>query len=232
MWEKACLRAGFFIDRLGFFSYAHSMFSHSDIWGALDRLAQALSTSPSGLARRAGLDPTTFNKSKRQSSSGKARWPSTESLSKVLSTVGMSFEDFARFADQAGAHGPSIPVIGLAQAGEHGFFDDAGFPLGGGWEDVRVPGVRDENVYCLQIAGDSMSPVLRAGDKVLVAPNETVRKGDRVVVKTVEGEVMAKELHIMSETHIELISLNKDYEDRHLSRKEVQWIARIVWVSQ
>lgn len=208
------------------------MFSHTDIWNALDRLSQSLSTSPSGLARQAGLDPTTFNKSKRQSASGKNRWPSTESLSKVLDTVGMSFEDFARFADQAGAHGPSIPVIGLAQAGSQGFFDDAGFPVGGGWEDVRVPGVRDENVYCLQIAGDSMSPVLRAGDKVLVAPTESVRRGDRVVVKTIEGEIMAKELRAMTESQIDLISHNPDYEDRSFNRKDVQWIARIVWVSQ
>ena len=208
------------------------MFSHKDIWNALDRLAQALSTSPSGLARQAGLDPTTFNKSKRQSSAGKDRWPSTESLAKVLGTVGMTFEDFARFADQAGAHGPAIPVIGLAQAGNQGFFDDAGFPVGAGWDDVRVPGLRDENVYCLQIAGDSMSPVLRAGDKVLVAPNETVRRGDRVVVKTNEGEIMAKELSVISQTRIELISLNPEYDDRGFAREDIQWIARIVWVSQ
>jgi len=105
------------------------MFSHRDIWAALDRLTVHLSTSPSGLAKQAGLDPTTFNKSKRQSGS-KDRWPSTESLSKakVLGVVGMSFEDFARFADGMPHHGPAIPVIGLAQAGDEGFFDDSGFP--------------------------------------------------------------------------------------------------------
>jgi len=208
------------------------MFSHNDIWNALDRLAIALSKSPSALARQAGLDPTTFNKSKRISSSGKDRWPSTESLSKVLATVDMSFEDFARFADQTGAHGPAVKLIGLAQAGDEGFFDDAGFPVGGGWEDVRVPGMRNDNVYCLQIAGNSMSPVLRHGDKVLVAPNETVRRGDRVVVKTLEGEVMAKELKTITQTKIELISLNTEYEDRQFSRQDIAWIARIVWVSQ
>jgi len=208
------------------------MFSHHEIWNALDRLAQSFSTSPSGLARQAGLDPTTFNKSKRRSSTGKNRWPSTESLSKVLSTVGMSFEDFARFADQAGAHGPAIPVIGLAQAGDQGFFDDAGFPVGGSWDDVRVPGLRDESVYCLQIAGDSMSPVLRAGDKVLVSPTENIRRGDRVVVKTLEGEVMAKELRLMNDLKIELTSLNPEYPNRTFARTEIQWIARIVWVSQ
>lgn len=206
------------------------MFSHSDIWNALDRLAQVLSTSPSGLARQAGLDPTTFNKSKRQSPSGKDRWPSTESLSKVLATVEMTFEDFARFADETHARGPSVPLIGHAQAGDSGYFDDSGFPVGAGWDDVRIPGVKDPGTYCLQIAGDSMSPVMRAGDRVVVSPNEPVRRGDRVVVKTIEGEVMAKELHRMSETQIELISVNPDYDDRILPRAQVAWIARIVWI--
>jgi len=171
------------------------MFSHNDIWSALD-------------------------------------WPSTESLSKVLDVVGMSFEDFARFADGTPNHGPAIPVIGLAQAGDEGFFDDSGFPKGGGWDDVRVPGLQSGGVYALQIAGDSMSPVLRAGDKILVAPNESVRKGDRVVVKTIDGEVMAKELFKQTAHKIELISLNPEYDDRILSKKDVHWMARIVWVSQ
>ena len=93
-------------------------------------------------------------------------------------------------------------------------------------------GELDENVYALEIAGDSMYPVLRAGDKVLVAPNATVRRGDRVVVKTLDGEVMAKELRKLTETTVELASLNPEFEDRNLGRKEVQWIGRIIWVSQ
>jgi len=208
------------------------MLSHADIWSALDRLARKRSMSPSGLAKEAGLDATTFNKSKRVTSAGKPRWPSTESIAKVLGTVDMSFEDFAYMAADRGAQGPAIPVIGLAQAGDEGFFDDAGFPIGGSWEDVRVPGIQDENVYALQIAGDSMDPVLRAGDKVLVAPNAECRRGDRVVVKTIQGEVMAKELRKRTATTIDLISLNPDYEDRSLPLEQVQWIGRIIWVSQ
>ena len=208
------------------------MLSHGEIWGAIDRLALKLSISPSRLARDAGLDATSFNKSKRITPAGKPRWPSTESISKVLKTVNMDFEDFACMAKNKGASGPAIPVIGLAQAGDEGFFDDAGFPCGGSWEDVRVPGELDENVYALEIAGDSMYPVLRAGDKVLVAPNATVRRGDRVVVKNLDGEVMAKELRKLTETTVELASLNPEFEDRNLGRKEVQWIGRIIWVSQ
>jgi orotate phosphoribosyltransferase len=70
------------------------MLSHEDIWNALDRLAQAFGYSPSGLAKQAGLDPTSFNKSKRTSPDGKPRWPSTESLAKVLSVTGATMSDF------------------------------------------------------------------------------------------------------------------------------------------
>lgn len=208
------------------------MFTHQNIWDALDRLAEVFSTSPSGLAKQAGLDPTTFNKSKRQAPNGKDRWPSTESLSKVLSVIGMNFEDFAALAMDNQGRGPAIPVIGLAEAGDEGYFDDAGFPVGGGWDEVRVPGTKSENVYALEISGDSMLPVFRDGDRVLVAPHETVRRGDRVVVKTLEGEIMAKELRRMTTTKIDLISVNPEYDDRTFNRKEIQWIARIVWASQ
>lgn len=208
------------------------MISHSQIWQALDKVAEANSMTASGLARRSGLDSTTFNKSKRVSPNGKKRWPSTESVMKVLRLVDMSFEDFAALATDNLGRGPSIPVIGLAEAGSEGYFDDAGFPVGGGWEEIRVPGTQDDNVYALEISGDSMWPVFRDGDKILVAPNQLPRKGDRVVVKTNEGEILAKELTRLTASRVELKSINPDYEDREFRRRDVQWIARIVWASQ
>lgn len=208
------------------------MFTHDEIWSALDRLAGALSTSPSGLARSAGLDPTSFNKSKRFGANGKARWPSTESLAKVLSVANIGFEDFAAMAGDHPMQGPNVPVIGLAQAGDGGFFDDSGYPVGEGWDEVRMPGRLDDKVYALEIQGDSMWPLFRAGDRVVVAPNELVRKGDRVVVKTREGEVLAKELIKKTTTRVELKSLNPEFEDRSFHMREIDWMARIVWVSQ
>ena len=41
------------------------MLTHAQIWTALDRLAARSGLSASGLAKRSGLDPTTFNRSKR-----------------------------------------------------------------------------------------------------------------------------------------------------------------------
>ena len=72
---------------------------HTDIWKAVDSLAERHGLSASGLAKRAGLDPTAFNKSKRAGADGSPRWLSTESLMKALDAVGTSLEDFAALAE-------------------------------------------------------------------------------------------------------------------------------------
>ncbi len=212
------------------------MVTHLQIWRALDALATRHGTSPSGLAKLAGLDPTTFNKSKRGTANGKLRWPSTESLAKVLAATGASLEDFVALTagDSAGRHGRArpVPLIGLAQAGQAGYFDDAGFPVGGGWEEIAFPDFSDEHAYALEIAGDSMLPVYRDGDRILVSPSGNLRRGDRVAVKTHVGEVMAKQLSRLTAQHIELKSFNPAYPDRSFPMSEIAFIHRIVWVSQ
>jgi phage repressor protein C with HTH and peptisase S24 domain len=70
------------------------MLKHADVWRAIDRLAQEHGMSPSGLARKAGLDPTTFNKSKRITREGRPRWPSTESISKILAATESTLAQF------------------------------------------------------------------------------------------------------------------------------------------
>lgn len=204
--------------------------NHRDIWRGIDALAAHHGLTPSGLARRAGLDPTAFNPSKRAGADGRPRWPSTESLARVLDAVGSRFEDFAALID--GRRGAIAPLIGFAQAGQDGFFDDAGFPVGTGWEEVRFPGLETESVYALEISGDSMEPAYRAGDRIIVSPGATVKAGDRVVAKTVDGEVMAKVLARRNTRTVELASLNPAYPTRSFKPSDLAWIARILWASQ
>lgn len=205
---------------------------HGDIWRAIDALAQKRGLSASALARAAGLDPTTFNKSKRQAPDGKPRWPSTESLSRALAAAEASWDEFAALlAGRSTGAGRAIPIVGMARAGADGFFDEQGFPVGAD-ETVRFPDLGDERVYALEIAGDSMEPVFRAGDVVIVQPNGSVRRGDRVVVRTRAGEVMAKVLGRRNEQSVELISLNPAHPPRTLPTADIDWIARILWASQ
>ncbi|MBY3119414.1 S24 family peptidase [Rhizobium laguerreae] len=237
------------------------MLSHDQIWEALDRLAERHGLTPSGLARRAGLDPTSFNKSKRLSADGRLRWPSTESIAKVLDATGASMEQFMAFMrpdagpseqpveqpvkQPAGQRakqqesafpqqGGSIPLLGFAQAGAGGFFDDGGFPAGQGWDVVEFPAAPSQKagVYALEVQGESMMPLYRDGDVLIVEPGAQVRRNDRVVVRTNEGEVMAKVLLRQSPRSIELLSLNPEHPNRTLELSDVAWIARIIWASQ
>lgn len=215
------------------------MFSHAEVWAAIDALARRHSLSTSGLARRAGLDSTAFNKSKRHSADGRPRWPSTESLAKIMDATGASLDELldvmgaARVATRSMAgRVPAIPLLGFAQAGAGGFFDDAGFPVGQGWEMIDFPHSPADGSYALKVQGNSMLPLYRDGDVLIVQPGATVRRGDRVVVRTAGGEVMAKVLVRQSSGQIELLSLNPDHPNRQLAAGEVEWIARIVWASQ
>lgn len=210
------------------------MLKHADIWKAIDRLAARHGMSPSGLARRSGLDPTTFNPSKRKTQQGKLRWPSTESVAKVLEATGADMAEFVGLmGEQPGAVARQrVPIIGYAQAGSEGYFDDAGYPVGTGWDEVVFPDLGDPHAYALEVSGDSMEPVYRDGDVIIVSPEGSIRKGDRVVVRTEGGEVMAKELLRQSANRVELGSLNEAHPPRSLRRGEVAWMARIIWASQ
>jgi len=210
------------------------MLKHADIWAGIDALARAHGYSASGLARASGLDATAFNPSKRIGPDGRPRWPSTESVAKVLAATGASFAEFVALVDQrTGPPQQLIPVIGYAQAGEEGFFDDAGFPTGSGWDEVAFPDVADATLYALEVSGSSMEPVYRDGTRIIVSPDATdVRRGDRVVVRTRDGEVMAKEFRRRTATRVELVSLNPEHEDRVIPLVEVDWMHRIIWASQ
>ncbi|MEK7821157.1 MAG: helix-turn-helix transcriptional regulator, partial [Pseudomonadota bacterium] len=172
------------------------MLKHGDVWRAIDRLAKEHGLSASGLARRAGLDPTTFNKSKRTTREGKLRWPSTESVAKILAATNSSLMEFVAYIGEGSDAGVyrNVPLIGFAQAGAAGYFDDAGYPTGAGWDEIPFPALGDPHAYALEISGDSMEPVYRDGDVIIVSPDANPRRGDRVVIRTKAGEVMVKQL--------------------------------------
>src|SRR5271156_6213310 len=126
----------------------------------------------------------------------------------------------------------AVPLLGFAEAGSGGYFDDGGFPVGEGWDEIAFPAVSGEHAYALEVSGQSMEPAYRDGDVILISPAAPIRRGDRVVVRTRGGEVMAKELKRRTAKSIELRSLNAEHGDRTLAAADVLWIARILWASQ
>ena len=208
--------------------------THARLWKAIDGLARREGLSASALARRAGLDATSFNPSKRfgPGDPPRPRWPSTESLTRILEATGVSLGEFADLARDAPERPATVPMLGLAQAGQDGFFDDAGLPIGDGWEQTELPRPR-ETLLSLRITGDSMAPVYREGDRIIVDREASdIRKGDRVVVRTTGGETLAKEVAGLTAQALSLASINPAYEPRTVPRKDIVWIGRILWVSQ
>ena len=214
------------------------MLSHRDIWDAIDAIADRHGLSASGLARLAGLDATAFNKSKRVSKDGRERWPSTESVAKILEATHETFDAFlagsGAYVQTASQAAPRayVPLLGLGQAGSGGFFDPAGFPQGQGWDEVAFPSSPEDGSYALEVSGDSMLPLYRDGDVIVVSPTAQMRRGDRVVVRTKEGEVLVKVLHRQTPKTVELYSLNPAHPPRILDMRDIEGMGRIIWASQ
>lgn len=213
--------------------------SHEDVWRALDRLASEIGLSPSGLAKKAGLDPTAFNPSKRNSSSGRPHWPTMESIFKVLHATDRSLFDFARLAE-ASPPGMSdqdqtrleVPVLGYAEAGSESDIEDTAQARDSQRKSIFFPTQSDQDYLALAVQGDSMAPLYRDGDMLIVSPSARIVPGDRLVVRTRQGEVMVKTLKSRSSDTIVLGSVNPDYETQSFAADEVQWLAKIVWASQ
>ena len=211
------------------------MLTHKQVWHAIDVIAERYGYSASGLAKKSGLDPTSFNPSKRNGPDGRPRWPTMESVSRLLQASGAGIDEFSELLTGRRGQPPKrrqIPLLGFARAGKGGYFDDSGFPEGTGWDEIEVPGVTDQHAYALEITGDSMMPVYREGDTIIVSPAATTRKGDRVVVRTVDGQVMAKIMQRQTSKTLELGSFNANHATKTFNMKDIDWIARILWASQ
>ena len=156
------------------------MLSHDRIWAAIDALADRYGMTASGLARKAGLDPTSFNRSKRTSPEGRDRWPSTESIAKILRATGASAEDFLRLVEPSGPVRRSmVPLIGMADARSTELFTDDGLPTGGdGWEEIDFPDLgTSEKVFALEVTGDALAPLYRDGDVLILSPDRADPQG-------------------------------------------------------
>lgn len=212
------------------------MLTHKAIWAAIDGLADRYGLTASGLARKAGLDPTTFNRSKREAADGRQRWPSTESIAKVIEATGASIGDFMEvLVDASGLRGSAfrIPMLNLAQAGQGGLFDEAGLPLiQSGWERVPFPDVNDDQAYALEVGGDSLMPVYRDGTLLILSPRAPTRRNDRVVLRRVNGEMLCRQLLRKTLTRVELAAFDPAQGERSLDATEIAWMHRIVWASQ
>lgn len=212
------------------------MFTHAEVWRGIDRLAKRNGLSPSALAKSAGLDATTFNPSKRITKERKSRWPSTESLAKILDATGTSLADFVNLmrddapaaAEAPRRHLPCLPINDLDRAGH---FDETGFPTGDAWQEVDFPGPDDGHAYALEITGDAYLPVYRDGDILVLSATAGIRRHDRVLLARRPGGYLLGQLQRRTAQRIELTSFAGGASES-VPLDAVAWMVRVTWASQ
>jgi phage repressor protein C with HTH and peptisase S24 domain len=222
------------------------MLQHADVWRGIDRLAAKNGLSASGLARRAGLDPTAFNPSKRTTREGRSRWPSTESIAKVLAVTGETFGGFVSLtgavgtaSDQATGKlngrvtiGRSIPVISFAKLKSETCFDNSGQPVGKSWGRVIAPAIGDKDVFAVEMSGSEFDPVYRDGDLLVASRDSEVRRADRVLIGCADDTVRIVRIGRQDSDGVSVEPVSTGKDSITLRNVEIRWIARIVWASQ
>ena len=200
---------------------------HGDIWRGLDQLAHANGLSVSGLAKRAGLDATAFNKSKRVSKDGRPRWPSTESLSRALNAVGVGFAEFAALATQTD-DGP----VPFPETGERVLCKDA-MLCEANWSGLPFP-VEDlgDGSFALDVVKGDLAVHYPIGTRLIASQTAKTEMGDRIIVRLKSGGILLGALGESEADELSLTSLTSPAIETRIDREEIASLARIMWVSQ
>ena len=124
----------------------------------------------------------------------------------------------------------NVPVVGTAQLGENGFYDELEYPVGHGDGFVAYP-TRDANAYALRVKGDSMRPRIKHGEFVVIEPHQAPEPGDEVLVRTKDGKTMVKVRDFHRGGVIQLSSVNEEHKPITVDDQEIDrlhFVAAIV----
>lgn len=204
---------------------------YEQVWEAVDKLAKINGLSPSGLAKKAGLDSTTFNKSKRVRPDGKKRWPSLDSLNKIIDVCNISFDEFFALVsdeeDDKLLH--SIPYVSYSDLCDGRISISADFS-NNNWQKIQFPDGKD-NLYALDLNTDNFAPVYREGTLLILSQASEIRGGDRVVVFMKNNQIVVAEFIRRTATTLETKEIIGK-EKLSINIDDVHLVHRIVWASQ
>ena len=211
------------------------MLTHRLIWDAIDKLAERNGLSASGLARKAGLDPTTFNRSKRIGKNGKQRWPTTESLSKVLHATGMTLTDLLGEIEALSPAQPSfrVPILPRSSTALHRAFDGGGKPAGTDWMVGDALPVSDPAAFGVEVPDGRFQPYFRPGNLFVVSPEAAVREGDLILIH-IRGPHGALNVREVVDEDVRGLTVKPIEESNGvdvISRHDIGWYSRIVFSS-
>jgi len=209
------------------------MFTHDQIWAAIDRLADSRGFSASGLARQAGLDPTAFNRSKRISPNGKPRWPSTESLAKILAVTDCTMRDLLSLIEGAAPDAPSIPILAYNDARSGKNTPRAKAEHYTPRFDLDAPDM--DMTFALVVEDNRLSPLFRNGSTLILSRHNKAGAQDRILFYHTEMGLCAG---IVEQTTKKSLMISMPDANNsgaliseQISEDDLSWAARILWAS-
>ena len=203
------------------------MFTHEEIWVALDRLAEAHNYSTSGLAKKAGLDPTTFNKSKRITPDGKPRWPSTESIAKSLAATEATLLDLIGFIENTAL----TPTSAGFSTFEH--YDLSQNELKR-LNQKNLPTIIDapENSFAITITTPQWTPTYKKGTTLIAYPTDNFEPDNIIFIETHDSQFFIMTVDSIEEEVIALRAIVINEPDRRIERADILKSAKVLWASQ
>lgn len=205
---------------------------YETVWDAVDKLAEKNGLSPSGLARKAGLDSTTFNKSKRIRTDGKKRWPSLDSINKILDACNITFEQFYNLAnnDGDGEFSSSIPYIKHSKLFENKTKKENTIDTSL-WDKIRFPDGA-ANLYAIDLDTNEFEPYYRKYSTLIVSKNSEIRQGDKVIIINKNNDATINEFIKRTAKTIEVSELNHKETEKSILINDIKIINRILWAGQ
>lgn len=185
-----------------------------------------------GLAKKSGLDSTTFNRSKRKRPDGKNRWPSLDSLNKVFEFCNITFEEFYKYGetDNPPENLNTIPYIKLSGVSKREYCQD-GEICTANWETICFPD-GTKNLYAMEIDNTDYAPLYKFGTTLILAKHSEIRRNDRVAVFKKDGAFLLAEFIRRKPRTLELQNLNAPEESFSENIDDILFLSRIVWASQ
>lgn len=198
---------------------------YENIWNAVDKLAEINGLSPSGLAKKAGLDATTFNKSKRVRADGNKRFPSLESLYKIVEACNISLESFYSLANNSDSASiekiSTIPYIKFSNI-------KSGDIAKENWTQIQFPDNK-HNIYAIKI--NSNDTPYEENTVTVLSKNSDIRHGDMILINKKTSSIFGRFLN-RSAKSIEISKKSEKEEVEIINIEDITRIDRVLWISQ
>ena len=129
--------------------------------------------------------------------------------------------------------GNRIPILSYVQAGNWREMCEQATTFDGNVEYVSAGGEIGPYGFGLWLRGNSMLPLFKEGDLIIVDPDEAPQPGDFVVAKNGSDEATFKKyrprgIDENGQEVFELVPLNDDYPSMHSDRQHIQIIGVMV----